>query len=157
QDPYRAAAVGSRALARRARQRALPCGNARRTLAGAKGGLMANRTVLISGATGQQGGAVARQLVNRGFTVRGMTRKPDGKPAQALRELGVEIVKGDLDDAASIEKALAGVWGVFAVQNTWEAGVEREEAQGKRFAKLARDNGVQHLVYTSVGSAHRKT
>jgi uncharacterized protein YbjT (DUF2867 family) len=46
---------------------------------------------------------------------------------------------------------------VFAVQNTWEAGVEGEEAQGKRIAELARKTGVEHYVYTSVGSAHRKT
>jgi uncharacterized protein YbjT (DUF2867 family) len=49
------------------------------------------------------------------------------------------------------------VWGAFGVQNTWEAGVEREEAQGKRLATLAREAGVQHYVYTSVGSAHRQT
>jgi uncharacterized protein YbjT (DUF2867 family) len=118
---------------------------------------MANRTVLVTGVTGQQGGAVARQLVGRGFTVRGMTRKPDGEPARALAKLGVEIVQGDLNDAASLEKALTGAWGTFAVQNTWEAGVEAEEEQGKRFAKLAREKGVQHFVYTSVGSAHKKT
>ena len=118
---------------------------------------MANRTVLVTGATGHQGGAVARQLVGRGFTVRGMTRKPDGEPARALAKLGVEIVQGDLNDAASLEKALAGVWGTFAVQNTWEAGVEGEEEQGKRYAKIAREKGVQHFVYTSVGSAHKKT
>ena len=49
------------------------------------------------------------------------------------------------------------MWGVFAVQNTWEAGVEKEEEQGKRLAKIARDKGVQHFVYSSVGSAHKKT
>ena len=64
---------------------------------------------------------------------------------------------GDLNDAASLERAVAGAWGVFSVQNTWEAGVEQEEEQGKRLAKVARDKGVQHFVYTSVGSADRKT
>ena len=67
------------------------------------------------------------------------------------------MVTGDLDDAASLERALAGAWGVFAVQNTWEAGVEKEEEQGKRLAKIARDKGVQHFVYSSVGSAHKQT
>jgi uncharacterized protein YbjT (DUF2867 family) len=47
--------------------------------------------------------------------------------------------------------------GVFGVQNAWEAGVEREEAQGKRLATLAREAGVEHYVYTSVGSAHKRT
>lgn len=113
--------------------------------------------ILVTGATGQQGGAVARELLARGHNVKAMTRKPDGDAAQALARLGAEVVKGDLDDAASLERALRGAWGVFAVQNTWEAGVEAEEAQGKRIAEIARANGVQHFVYTSVASAHRRT
>ena len=72
-----------------------------------------------------------------------------------MAALGAEVVAGDLDDAASVERALEGAWGVFAVQNTWEAGVEKEEEQGKRLAKLAREAGVQRFVYTSVGSAHK--
>jgi len=113
--------------------------------------------ILVTGVTGQQGGAVARELLARGHKVRAMTRKPDGPAAQALARLGAEVVKGDLDDPASLTRALEGAWGVFAVQNTWEAGVEGEEAQGKRIAELARKSGVQHYVYTSVGSAHRKS
>ena len=113
--------------------------------------------ILVTGATGQQGGAVARELLARGHRVRAMTRKPDGAAAQALARLGAEVVKGDLDDAESLKRLVQGAWGVFAVQNTWEAGVEGEEAQGKRIAEIARKNGVQHYVYTSVGSAHRKT
>jgi uncharacterized protein YbjT (DUF2867 family) len=116
-----------------------------------------DRRVLVTGATGQQGGAVARELLKRGFPVRAMTRKPEGEAARALAGLGAEVVKGDLDDAGSLRQALAGAWGVWAVQNTWEAGVEREEEQGKRFATVAKESGVQHFVYTSVGSAHRKT
>lgn len=114
-------------------------------------------TILITGITGQQGGAVARALAGQGFKLRGMTRKPEGTAAQALAKLGVEIVAGDLNDAESLKKALAGMWGVFAVQNTWEAGVAGEEEQGKRIATMARAAGVTHYVYTSVGSAHRKT
>jgi uncharacterized protein YbjT (DUF2867 family) len=113
--------------------------------------------ILVTGATGKQGGAVAHQLLDRGYPVRAMTRKPDGPAAKALAARGAEVVQGDLDDAASLDRALAEVWGVWAVQNTWEAGVEREEEQGKRLAKEAREKGVQHYVYTSVGSAHRKT
>ena len=115
------------------------------------------RIVLITGATGKQGGAVARHLAGKGFTIRAMTRKTDSDAAKALAAAGAEVVKGDLNDAASLEAALAGAWGAFAVQNTWEAGVEGEEEQGKRFATLARKVGVRHFVYTSVGSAHRKT
>ena len=115
------------------------------------------KTILVTGATGQQGGAVARALLAGGHKVRAMTRKPDGEAARALAGKGAEVVRGDLDDVASLEKALAGAWGVFAVQNTWEAGVEGEEQQGKRLAELARRAGVEHYVYTSVASAHRRT
>jgi uncharacterized protein YbjT (DUF2867 family) len=118
---------------------------------------MKTGTILVTGATGHQGGAVARALRARGHEVRALTRKPDGESARALAAKGAEVVRGDLDDAASLEKALAGAWGVFAVQNTWEAGVDGEEQQGKRLAELARRAGVQHYVYTSVGSAHRRT
>jgi len=120
---------------------------------------MANeKTILITGATGKQGGATLRHLARRGgFKLRALTRKPDGDAAKAVAALGAEVVGGDLNDAASLERAVAGAWGVFAVQNTWEAGVEGEEEQGKRLAKIARDKGVQHFVYTSVGSANRKT
>jgi uncharacterized protein YbjT (DUF2867 family) len=115
------------------------------------------RTILITGVTGNQGGAVAQALQGSGFHLRGLTRKPDGERAAALARYGVEIVVGDLDDEATLRRALAGAWGVFSVQNTGEAGVEREEAQGKRLAMLAREAGVEHFVYTSVGSAHKRT
>jgi uncharacterized protein YbjT (DUF2867 family) len=115
------------------------------------------RTILITGITGKQGGALARSLKGSGFKLRGMTRKPDSDQAKAFARDGVEIVPGDLDDESSLRKAMAGAWGVFAVQNTWEAGVEKEEAQGKRQARLASDAGVRHYVYSSVGSAHKNT
>jgi uncharacterized protein YbjT (DUF2867 family) len=119
---------------------------------------MANdRTILITGVTGKQGGAVAQELEGSGFRLRGLTRKPESEQAAALARQGVDIVKGDLDDEATLRRALAGAWGVFGVQNTGEAGVEREEAQGKRLATLAREAGVEHYVYTSVGSAHKRT
>ena len=113
--------------------------------------------ILVAGATGNQGNAVARQLLANGHKVRAMTRRPEGAAAQALGSLGAEVVQGDFDDSASLERALDGAWGVFAVQNTWEAGVEKEEEQGKRLAELARKVGVTHFVYTSVGSADRAT
>ena len=116
-----------------------------------------DRNILVTGATGRQGGAVARELLAKGYRVRAMTRKPDGENARALAQLGAEVIRGDFDDDTSLAQAVRGVWGAFAVQNTWEAGVEREEEQGKRFAKVAKDAGVQHFVYSSVGSAHRNT
>jgi uncharacterized protein YbjT (DUF2867 family) len=85
---------------------------------------------------------VARELLARGHSVRVMTRKPDGPAAAALVALGATAVRGDLDDPESLKSALQGAWGAFAVQNTWEAGVEGEEVQGKRFAELAKEVGV---------------
>jgi uncharacterized protein YbjT (DUF2867 family) len=118
---------------------------------------MAGDLILITGATGQQGGATARFLLERGRRVRAMTRKPDSPAARELAALGAEVVRGDLDDAASLRAAVRGAWGVYGVQNTWEAGVEKEEEQGERLAQVAREAGVQHYVYASVASAHRKT
>jgi uncharacterized protein YbjT (DUF2867 family) len=125
--------------------------------AGRKVKNMRDRIVLITGVTGKQGGAVARALAGKGFKLRGTTRKPDGEPARAARALGVEIVRADFDDAASLEAAMTGAWGIFAMQNTWEAGVRREEEQGLRMAMLARTKGIEHYVYTSVQSANRRT
>jgi uncharacterized protein YbjT (DUF2867 family) len=118
---------------------------------------MSERTILITGVTGNQGGAVAQALKGSGFHLRGLTRKPEGERAAALARDGVEIVKGDLDDEATLRSAVSGAWGVFGVQNAAEAGVEGEEAQGKRLATLAREAGVEHYVYTSVSSAQERT
>jgi uncharacterized protein YbjT (DUF2867 family) len=119
--------------------------------------MTSDRTILITGVTGQQGGAVAQALLGTGFHLRGLTRRPDSERAAALARHGVDVVKGDLDDEATLRRALAGAWGVFGVQNAAEAGVEREEAQGQRLATLARGAGIEHYVYTSVGSAHKRT
>src|SRR3989442_14691537 len=109
--------------------------------------------ILVTGATGQQGGAVARELLARKHTVRAMTRKPDSDAAKALTRQGAEVVKGDLNDAESLRRALQGAWGVFAVQNNRVAGVEGEEAQGKRMAELAGQPAVQDHVDNSVSTA----
>lgn len=116
-----------------------------------------SKVIAISGATGQQGGATARELLGKGFTIRALTRKPDGDAARALKAQGAEIVQVELDDESSIRQALQGAWGAYAVQNTWTAGVEGEEAQGHRFARVAKEVGVQHYVYASVASADRNT
>jgi uncharacterized protein YbjT (DUF2867 family) len=119
--------------------------------------MKSGRTILITGVTCNQGGAVARSLKGTGFHLRGLTRKPDSERAAAMARQGVDIVKGDLDDDATLRPALADAWGVFGVQNAGEARVEREEEQGTRLATLAREAGVEHYVYTSVGSAHKRT
>lgn len=115
------------------------------------------RLILVTGATGQQGGAVARKLLERGFAVRVLTRDTQKPAAKELAGLGAEVVEGDLDDRASIERALEGVRGVFSVQQFAETGVEGEVRQGKALADAAKETGVEHFVYSSVGSAHKET
>jgi uncharacterized protein YbjT (DUF2867 family) len=115
------------------------------------------RTILVTGATGKQGGAVARHLLEAGFRVRALTRSPAKPAAEALRARGAEVVQGDLDDSRDVERALRGVDGVFSVQNFWETGYQREVDQGLRLADAASRAGVGHFVYSSVGSAHRDT
>jgi uncharacterized protein YbjT (DUF2867 family) len=115
------------------------------------------RSILITGATGQQGGATLRNLLGKGFDLRALTRKPDGPAATHLAGQGVTVVEGNLDDPAALVRALKGVWGVLSVQNALEAGVEKEEEQGKRLATLAHEAGVHHFVYASAASAHRAT
>jgi uncharacterized protein YbjT (DUF2867 family) len=94
--------------------------------------------ILASGATGQQGGAVARNLLERGFAVRTLTRNTEKAAARELADLGAEVVSGDLEDRASIERVLDGVYGVFSVQQFMEAGVEGEIRQGVLLADVAR-------------------
>jgi uncharacterized protein YbjT (DUF2867 family) len=120
-------------------------------------GLNAERLVLVCGATGNQGGSVARSLLDRGFQVRALTRDPQKPEAQALADQGAEVVQGDMEDRTDMERVLEGVYGIFSVQNFWETGYEREVQQGKTVADAIKEAGVQHCVYSSVGSAHRQT
>jgi uncharacterized protein YbjT (DUF2867 family) len=115
----------------------------------------APRTILVAGATGRQGGAVVRALLERGYTVRGLTRNPQSERAQKLAAAGVEVVKGDLGDPASLRAAVAGVHGVFSVTDFWEHGHDKEIAHGKNLADAAQAAGVEHFVYSSVGGADR--
>jgi uncharacterized protein YbjT (DUF2867 family) len=116
------------------------------------------KAVLVLGATGRQGGATARALVARGFAVRALTRDVDKPAARALVQLGAAVVKGDLDDARSVRSAMDGIHGVFSVQTPYgPGGTEREIREGIAVADAAKDAGVEHLVYSSVGGAERST
>src|SRR5918998_496557 len=115
------------------------------------------RLILVCGATGKQGGAVARSLLERGIRVRALTRDPQKPEAQALADQGAEVAQGDMEDRSSMERALEGAYGIFSVQNFWETGYDGEVRQGKTVADAAKAAGVEHFVYSSVGSAHRQT
>ena len=117
------------------------------------------KTIVVTGATGQQGGATARHLLAQGWHVRALTRDPQGAAAQALAAAGAEVVSGNMYDRASLDQAFAGAYGVFSVQNFWlpDVGAAGEVRQGKLVADAAKAAGVRHLVYTSVGGAERQT
>ena len=111
--------------------------------------------VLVTGATGQQGGGAARALLSRGVRVRALIRNPQGEPAAALRRLGAEVVGGDLGDRASLEAAARGADAVFSVQPSEgqpQSGVTSDDEVrfGKNVADAARAAGARHLVYTSM-------
>ena len=114
-------------------------------------------TILVVGATGQQGGAVATHLLKDGWDVRALVRDPNKEQAQALLSQGVQLVQGDLYDRASLERAVDGVYGVFSVQNYWlpDVGYDGEIKQGRLLADAAKGADVEHFVYSSVGAAHR--
>jgi uncharacterized protein YbjT (DUF2867 family) len=120
---------------------------------------MTNRagTVLVTGATGRQGGPVVRSMLAQGWKLRALVRDPGAAAATALAERGAEVVRGDLENPASLETAVRGVQGVYSVQDFWAVGARREVQQGKNLADAARRAGVEHFVYSSVGGAERNS
>jgi uncharacterized protein YbjT (DUF2867 family) len=112
------------------------------------------KIIAVVGATGAQGGGLARAILadrSGGFALRAITRKPDSDKAQELRNAGAEVVKGDADDRASIERAFQGAYGVFALTNFWEHfSPERELAQARNMAQAAKSAGVQHVIWSTL-------
>ncbi len=115
------------------------------------------KIILVTGATGKQGGAVVKHLLKDGWKLRALVRDENKPAAQELKKQGVELIKGDMEDTASLDKAMAGVYGVFSVQNFWEHGYDGELSQGKKVADAAKKAGVKHFVYSSVASANKNT
>ena len=116
-----------------------------------------HRVVLVTGATGRQGGAVIRHMSRKGWKLRALTRRADGDAARSLSDQGIEVAAGDMEDPASLDKATRGVYGVYSVQDFWSVGVAREVRQGKNMADAAKRAGVKHFVFSSVGGAERKS
>ncbi|MFE5408616.1 NmrA/HSCARG family protein [Microbacterium sp. NPDC056569] len=109
------------------------------------------RTVAVLGATGRQGGQVARHLLADGWIVRALTRTPDGEKAAELRRLGAEIVGADLEDQGSLDAAFAGAYGLYSVQLPHSGFIEIEIRQGLNAGRAAARAGVRHVVYGSAG------
>lgn len=119
---------------------------------------MTDKLLLITGATGNQGGASARALLKAGgWRLRALVRDPTSEKAKTLAAQGVELAKGDLDDEASVMAALRGVHGVHSVQSPMKIGAAGEERQGKLLATAAARTGVKHFVYSSAGGAERSS
>jgi uncharacterized protein YbjT (DUF2867 family) len=115
---------------------------------------MTRKIITVFGATGAQGGGLARaMLADKGgeFALRAVTRKPDSDAAKALKAAGAEIAVADMDDAASVARALQGSYGAFCVTNFWEHfSPERELAQAKAMADGAASAGVQHVIWSTL-------
>jgi uncharacterized protein YbjT (DUF2867 family) len=113
--------------------------------------------VLVTGATGKQGGHLVRELLARGHSIRALTRKPDSPAAAALAQRGVTIVTGNFEDQKSLERAAGGVDTIFAMSTPFESGATTETREGINIVRAASSAGVTHLVYTSVAGADRAT
>jgi len=114
---------------------------------------MAKKTIAVIGATGAQGGGLARAILSDKsgeFAVRAITRNPGSDKAKALAAQGAEVVKADLDDAASLKQAFKGAYGAFCVTNFWEHfSPQKETAQGKTLAEAAKAAGIQHAIWST--------
>ncbi|XP_017664423.1 PREDICTED: nmrA-like family domain-containing protein 1 [Lepidothrix coronata] len=117
------------------------------------------KLIVVFGATGAQGGSVARALLDDGtFRVRAVTRSPGRIAAEELKRRGAEVVKADLDDEPSLEQALAGAYGAFVVTDFWEhCSKEKEIEQGKRVANLSKRLGLHHVVFSGLENVHKLT
>lgn len=112
------------------------------------------KIIAVVGATGAQGGGLARAIAadaSSEFSIRAITRQPDSEKANALRDLGAEVVAGDLDDLESLKAAFAGAYGVFCVTNFWEHfDPEREFVQGRNQAEAAKAASVEHAIWSTL-------
>jgi len=120
--------------------------------------MRSEQRILVTGATGYQGNAVARALLGEGWSVRALVRDPAKPAAVELQRLDAELVRGNFDDPESLDRACAGCYGVLSVQTPMSpSGTLGEIRHGKALADAAGRAGVEHFVYSSVGSADKNT
>jgi uncharacterized protein YbjT (DUF2867 family) len=115
-----------------------------------------DKIIFVTGGTGNQGGAVARNLKQKGFIVKALTRNINSPKAQKLKDLNVELVEGDLNNADTFRQHIKDVYGIFSVQS-FEKGIEKEITQGITLATLGKEYGVKHFLYSSVYGADQNT
>lgn len=118
------------------------------------------KKILVAGATGKQGSATVYELLQNGFEVFALTRNPLSPEAEQLREAGAQLVKGDLEDVEVLKDALSKVDGLFLVlPGVWISSVETDEAEaalGIQTLKLAEEQGVQFVLYSSVMASDKQ-
>lgn len=115
------------------------------------------KNILVTGATGNQGGAVARNLIARGHMVRALTRDPESEAALQIRDKGAEVVQGDFDRPDTVRKAANGTDTVFLMSTPYEHGPDGETEQANQVLDALEDAGVPRVVYTSVANADTQT
>ena len=112
------------------------------------------KIIAVVGATGAQGGGLAHAILtdrDTEFGVRALTRNPNSDKAQALAQAGAEVVKADIDDAGSVNRAFEGAYGAFCVTNFWEHfSPEKEQAQVGILAEAAKAAGLQHVIWSTL-------
>jgi uncharacterized protein YbjT (DUF2867 family) len=111
--------------------------------------------VLVTGATGKQGGHLVRELLARGHSVRALTRNPESPAAALLADRGVTVVPGNFDDERSLESAAQGVDTIFAMSTPYGTSPKTETREGVNIVRAASRARVKHLVYSSVAGADR--
>ncbi|MDR6553086.1 NmrA/HSCARG family protein [Paenibacillus qinlingensis] len=118
-----------------------------------------SKTILVTGATGQQGGATARYLLGKGFQVRAFVRNPNAPAAQQLANAGAKLIVGNMDERESLDEAMRDVHGVYSIQPSLLPPdfAENELQRGINVADAALAAGVHHVVFASVGSVDRNT
>jgi uncharacterized protein YbjT (DUF2867 family) len=112
------------------------------------------KVIVVLGATGAQGGGLVRAIQSDpggGFVARAMTRNPDSEKGQALKKLGAQVVAGDVDDPARLERAFSGAHGAYCVTFFWDHfSVEKEQAQARSMAAAAKKAGLRHVVWSTL-------
>ncbi len=115
-----------------------------------------SKTILVTGGTGNQGGAVLRALLQQGAKVHALCRSTQSEAAKAIAELGATLLQGDLDDPESYQAHLQNIDGIFSVQ-AFNKNTRQEISQGCALIDAAKEAGVPHFVYASVAGADQNT
>ncbi len=116
-----------------------------------------NGPILVIGATGNQGGHVARALLDKGWTVHALTRNAASPKAQALKAQGAHLVTGDMADVTTLTQAIKEITGIFSIQNFWDLGLKEEVRLGNHVIQAAINAGNQpHMVYSSGLGAEKR-